>query len=690
MIIFRWRVFNAAKRRLARDSWHDSSVDNSGSSHERNICLGSCILLLFLSSADSAAQTAMQKILGPVTAPNTSPWSYYDIAEQGNARDVLGCGLTTYAPVIGSIAPGSVTFHAACNNYVGGTAVADFCPSSPDNVLMQWADGGGDTVYWHINGSTGGPPYNCSASPPTLTSNECGGGAATQIADGSSPYSLYHCASTGGLFGTCDNGWFPAQGWNYYDAVTAAYLYANRTGNSSDLTVARNYADLWWEWGWGGGTHIWQVNARLASPVGMFVRALDGKSGRFVNLYNDVVATTPGTFQPNTVSWDSREAGYQLMMIALGAIADPDSGRHSTYCSMLSTALGQILPGQDPAGFWAEKNNAFPYRPPGESPWRTGILARALAHSYDAMKDTSAAGCNNTTTASNILTALTKLGAWMYTHGYSSANRGLFYDADYVNIAQNNVGGAGTISVALASTTVTGTGSAFTSFFSVGDYIAINHADGQGWAYLIDSITDDTHLTIHTPFSNGGSMGGTTVGPGFDAVNETYTLSPAAPTNCGTGFSCWAGFGTTGGIQNGDRHNNIDAIWIMGWLYKTTLLPVWKARGDELFSAAYGGNADGPGGSAPCAGPACDNLQGDVYIESIRGCASNPGGPPCNPITNYGVGCANAINSQLSKYYGQGSGIGAADNYLAWRLVNNGSGTSVTKGVRITKGVRLQ
>jgi hypothetical protein len=140
------------------------------------------------------------------------------------------------------------------------------------------------------------------------------------------------------------------------------------------------------------------------------------------------------------------------------------------------------------------------------------------------------------------------------------------------------------------------------------------------------------------------------------ANGQPYYQTSRSFTSCrNAATACWP--------STGDRNNNRDLIWIHGWLYSVTHDIKYVTRGDEFFSASYGGPAGGPGTTGSCGGPACDGVETD-YMAAIHACAVNPT-LPCNGQTNYPSGNAFVF---LSKRWAQGSGIGGADNYLAWRL----------------------
>jgi len=104
-------------------------------------------------------------------------------------------------------------------------------------------------------------------------------------------------------------------------------------------------------------------------------------------------------------------------------------------------------------------------------------------------------------------------GAW--------ANGQLLIDVDYNGLYQNV---AGTVTLA-ASATVTGTGTAFLSALSVGQYLVFA-ADATQTPYQIKSISSDTSLTLTAPY--GGATGSTTATVSSDPLAFNLTVTDLA------------------------------------------------------------------------------------------------------------------------------------------------------------------
>ena len=615
------------------------------------------------------------------------------MAELGNANDIGQAAITDMANF--SLQPAAGTFSIAdgCNITLTGDAASEF--HTGDTAVVAWnaTDGAGTGRY---------PFFVGNISGNRITSgNQCG------LPPNMSPQSgltVYHlnCGQRGidGLT-ACDRwqyGNLNGNGWNFYDGAVALYRLYMRSSNPKYLTYFHQWSDFWWQWGLNeGGLVIY--TPRGVSLLGAFARALDGHPERFAPIYTTLKNSYDSRLGTVPDGNDNRESGYSLLFMAAGAKADPDPARHTWYCNAAATLSGYWLATIQPEGYWSEKNNQFPYDVPGVSPWREFSVLQGLARTYDVMNDASPAGCNNPNLATSILATLQPAAQFLYSYGRSSANRGIYYDVEHKADGLTGFGnqGPGNVSASLTSNQVTGTGTKFkTSFLAGTSYIGIyDSSTNSTWTYLVSSISDDTHLTIAANYGTQcvtGALGMTCAKT--DALSTNYYVTPPMPTNCASKASTCYGNGTPGKLQNGDINNNRDAIWIFGWLYNTTGDATYVNEGDELFAATYGGPAEGPGSNFPdapsaCGGPLCNNAQESDYSAGIHACAANPT-LPCNAFSNYGTTYyGNAIVS-TGKRWAQGSGIGGADNFLAWRAGYQGSGQCSGDSSNSREGSKLR
>jgi hypothetical protein len=630
---------------------------------------------------------SISDIIGPVTPINSGPWSAYDLTVKAEI-DLLEPAAMAYVPLAGSALPGTYTINHVSPITLTGTMAPGV--SMGDQILVAWngPDGAANTrllmtvasvagnvitttnnsglsdTVWNSSPLSGLTVYACSRCTVDIVDPMYGSGIL-----------VYSCP----YWGICgQNG---TAGWNYYDSSLAMYRTYLRTGNSTYLTYFRNFTDTWWEWAVQSGAYLGLNPPRWFSLVSQFVRALDigGSQGtaRLAAIYQNIFDNYTFNVGARLDGQDDREPGYTLIWTAVGARADPDPTRHASYCTMNTSLVNNAISVLSTSGlpYWPEKGNAFPYAMPGVSPWRLFSMTQGLARSYDVLIDTSSAGCNNPTLAASALTAIQGAAAFIYTSGYDSVNRDVFYDVQYPNDGRDFVTvshqGSGCV-VTSGSASVSCPSAQLQTDFVVGNFAGFETAGGQSWTGKIATLPTQTSMTL-TANWNGPMQTSTAYTGNFSAGSYTaiptdvgLTKSVAASTSCNSSASFCTGFGASQQMGFQDRSGNFDAIWIMGWLFKTTGATIWKTRGDDLFSAAYGGPITGsmitPG---PCGGPGCDGYMSG-YTNQLTGCGSNSNVPPCNPFNNQPANI-NAYSFQ-GRSLGQMDGIGGADNYLAWRL----------------------
>jgi hypothetical protein len=506
---------------------------------------------------------------------------------------------------------------------------------------------------------------------------------------------VYHCLrcdgdtphygiGSWGFAGAWDNG------YNFYDMGMALYRLYLRTGTTAYLTAFRNTTDIWFKWALKSAGYENVGTPRAASILSQFVRMLDPgdpQPQRFAPMYTMIQNNFTFHNQVFPDGFDNREPGYMLLFAAAGSIADPDATRHAAYCTMTSDAANLWITSYAANGslhYFPEKPGPYPYTTGGVSPWRQFATFQGLALAYDSFADTSAAGCNNTTLATNILNLLKDTVPWAYTLGHDSVTRGIYYD---VNFVANGLNGRdvlgpqhGTVDVTLDSPSVVGHSSQFLTDYNCNgtDYFGAETAPGSVWTHLVASCTDDTHLTLATNWGtqcvNSYATGSLIVICGVTATGQTpYKANPYSTSCNSDATNC-----PTAGDINSDR----DLVWIMGWMYKTTGLSAYQTYGNELLAVSSGGPASGPGAMDACSGPSCSSTETD-YIQSLRGCAfinvvpcNSSNNNTCKVGTDGGcedpnpcptTGCFNqAPVFYRSKRYAQMSGIGGADNSLSW------------------------
>lgn len=608
----------------------------------------------------------MREMIGPVTKWGTTAWSWYDIAEMANG-DVLGAGLVLPASG-GTALSGTVTL-SPCNG----------CPSEVNPVTVT----GSGTTF--TSDFTVGDYIWIWWDPP---SEAAGSGRAwftvVTITDDTHMIlsNYYHRLPLGTYSGVQYSkptaadlqGWghgYPGtNNWNFYDNVLAFYRLYYRTGIDTYRTYARNLADAWWQYSLDYGyedNFLWIFKSLL----GMMVRAEDGGSASMwpgLATYLEAKTTFNALSAPvaQGYSIDARERGYEMEFDAMLAMMSPDSGVRSTMCGYVTKGVNYLFaPAQWDDGGWYNDtyaaNAGYPYAGPGSFPWHMGVSANGLAMAVEAMGPSY---CNDATTRATALATLKKALDYIYTIGRDSVARGEYYSTNFYANGQPGTypDGAttetGTVSGSSGGTAITGSGTSFnTRYLCNGtDYIAI---DSLRKVYLVASCADATHLTI-----SGATLSA-------DVTTSTFQRAPAMPSSCNSSASYCEGTGDRALI------NTLTAAF--GHYYALTGDPTYKTRGDEFFSAAYGGTGDGPGGTAAPAGPDADGTIAQNYIDALPSCSVSA--PPCG---GYGLSTYNVYG----KGFGQGSGTGGASSYLGFRETLF-QPAAISGGVKLSGGATL-
>ena len=606
---------------------------------------------------------ALDRVLGPLTLSGTSPWPYYDIGERELA-DTIATAALANPPALGTPLSGTSTLCVSCGvgGFVGlvGSGTHYTAEVTANTFLIvEWNSSDGPGTGRFV-------PSVLSVQDDTHLTLQYFG--LPGLIASSSPLSGLSVARVPPYTATFDAAWWGMNGgagsnsWNYYGVTVALYRLYYRTGLTKYLISAEQFADYWWQWAIDHGASGNSLTPRSTDLQGQFLRAMDGHPERLpglfalVSYFETQADYSVGQDCGGVPRCDQREAGYTRQAAAYGAIAD--AANHATYCGWLQNSVINSNPNnrgenggtpawianQLAAGNWYENDFLWSngYLDPGSgmSPWRIGIAIMSHQLAYDLLNDTSSAGCNNPALAVSLLPAITAAVDWVWNAGRSTVNRGIYYDVNYAASPLLTTDPPGKVSVSNGSTMVTGAGTTFTTDFTAGtSWIGFF---GPQTGYLVTAIADDTHLTMATPYGSQAESGNLS-GAGFAAA-------PSSFTNCGGGTANYCNTGYTSGSlapPNGDRNLTRFPPGLTGWAYLRTGNPKYLSWGDEWFSAAFGGPADGPNGVLPCGGPACDGLQTDWATDVFTGDTA---------FTN------------LGKDFGEGSGAPGAQTYLAARL----------------------
>ncbi len=645
----------------------------------------------------SDVPVGLQYLVGPLTPWGSScdPWPWYDVAEVANANVLMA---TYAAPVSGRTAmPGTITVNPTQHNptitgsgthFTTDCAGLSYAPNAPScNGALAW-------LWWNAEGGTGNGRYvvylSVTDNTHATVSNMYNYGAPAPYAG--MHYSIANPAEVQIPFSNAQNGAGGSYSWDYYDNVIAFYRLYYRTGITAYLTYARQLADDWWLYALDHGYASSPSFPRLLGIPGMMARAIDGHPERWAGIENEVPAYSWSPPSP-AGNLDFRETGYGTSFLALETALDPNvtgsPSNQQAYCNSLSSSINNFWSSVLSFGYKTlsySVNQSYPTYGYEVEPWQLPITATGFRDAYRAASGV----CNDTATASAAMNDLIQTVTYVYQYGavgYRSipaANGGGIGRPSLAYMIGTPATGEtahqpcatgwgglspctnGTVSIANGGLTVTGVGTNFTSMFGCNgtDYIGIVsevQAAGYGGVHLVVSCQSDTQLTVAS------------TDPGVAAVSGSYWQeSPAdASTDCAPSMSAYC-------YETYNPDQSTDAAGIYGWVYQATNNGQYKLWGDDMFSAAYGGPAGGPGTlgspSGPMSAAYSNNNYGAPqpitdaygYISALPSC--NYSSPPCGGV-NY-----EPLQTPVhwGKDFGIGSGwAGAMDNYLAYRLMGS-------------------
>lgn len=585
----------------------------------------------------STGDSTLDDILGPI--PNETGWGFFDEAEL-DIVNALGAAISDTANQ-----PDYSTQRSS------GTCTLDDIDSITCTGGITGV-GGGDyvVVTWTtVDGAGTGRMYGPVQTVDDADTITIGSGASYGMADVqcSNTYpctigQVYARKTPSGNFGFgqwsgYDNNAFGTNSWNYYGGPLAYARAWVRTGRSTYLEYFRTAALLHWQWGIDhfGAKGEPRVRDLASTILYMHDQSITSWWAPMEAFIEDGVTRWGIVDAP--VTGDKRESGYVLEHTALAARHDPDSGRHATYCTSVEdqvTEFNSALISIDGThGYWPEdlafNTNFYPTKPPGNSPWRTDLAVKGMMRAYDVLIDTTAAGCDNATLAADALASIQKVLNWWTDYGtytytgmdYEANHRAVYYEIHFETRSRRTSGaevsyGTGTIACTNGSTACTGTGTSFTteisSTFCNGTkwmlLVGPTGTAGSGQVVKVASCADATHLTLTSNWT-GATFSG-----------STFVPADPADTDCGDSL---ADFCSQAGSLPYDLTRLMPQPF--GWMAAKTYDTAWLSTGEELFSTAAGGPADGYGGVDSCSAPAgvtCSNEVTDWTVVLSSGVGS--------------------------------------------------------------------
>lgn len=592
---------------------------------------------------------AMEQFTGPMLRSGLSPWPWYDIAEKANG-DILWNANSI--PDTGTMLTGTVSLSpcAGCASEVNPVTMTGTGTHFTTELIA------GSSVIW----LWWNPPGEAAGSGRQLAT------VTTITDDTHATLNMYYHRLPLGTYTDIQaskpvagqlQGWgheYPnTTNWNFYDNVLAMYRLYYRTGLTNYLTGAQTLADRWYVYGL---DHFKETGFLwiYKSMIGMALRATDAHPEWWPAFSDYLVKRSTFPSSPVSVGYslDGRERGYELGADAAVAMGDSDPTRRAAVCALIVKGINNLFaPAQQADGSWYDDlysaNSSYAYAGPGSLPWHQAVTAEGLGYAYEALGPSY---CNDPTTRATALSVWQKVLYFIYTQGRAS-NRGMYYSINYYANGQpgtwptGSTTETGTVSGTSGTTAIVGSGTSFSTRYlcNGGDYIAINSIRK---VFKVMSCSDDTHLTIdaNLPSTVSGS---------------TFQRSPQMPNSCSPSDALYC-------EGSGDRALINTSTGAFGHYYQVTGDSAYKTFGDELFSAAYGGAADGPGGSLSPGGPAADGSTAGNYIDALPAC--NVSAPPCG---GYGISTYNVYG----KGFGQGSGTGGASAFLGYRTTPSPTNT---------------
>jgi hypothetical protein len=619
-------------------------------------------------------------IVGPLTpwGSDCDLWPWYDQAEIGDALSIKKLFGTIPASIT---TPGAGTITISVDGSQTASAVGtgtNFTTACAGGSCANWMV----LVWW--NAPLGSSPVLPAGATGrniqrilTVTDNthiHMDGGSYKYIPPAGSSANVKY--SLVGDFDTIVGniatafGWRaqPPYSWNYYDTVTALYRIYYRTGVTQFRDFARQLADVWYTYAFDQGYDS-VVTPRNILLSGIMIRALDGQPDYWTGIETEMAASIAvwgwGTSVPSPQgNFDPRETGFLLSFAGQDAKLNPTTTNRATYCTLLNNGIQfRLGPSQLANGNIADnefvQNSGFPAYAQigGSEPWILGTTDNGIKEAYRAMIDPAV--CNNPTRAAQALSIMGKLLTYQYQYGVTGTRSippangggrgagGFAYKVDYEASGEDdhNDSPAGTVTRA-TSTTLTGSGTSFTSAYPAGfgpcDGSTMIAISAIGQVLRVTACPDNTHLTL----------GDTMVGTATAANYQTVIRDGTTGAGCNPSLATWC-FGA------GNTDLPVLLPGIFGWYYQQTGIRIYKLWAEDMFAASYGGPAGGPGTTGSPVGPGSSGqtVGSGGYTSPLPACSVSS--PPCG----------GANGNHYSKDFGDGSGSGAGSNFLAFRLM---------------------
>jgi hypothetical protein len=436
--------------------------------------------------------------------------------------------------------------------------------------------------------------------------------------------------------------------YNFYDAVQSMYSLYYSTGDDAYQTMARNLADLWWI---NFLDHGYNVNAQSRDVAlgGMILRALDGRP----EMWPGILAAADLQYQawinsklPGSYACvDCREQGYAAYDVVLIAGTHPDEATRAAYLGKANAAALYFSNVSTIDGWWGEDFGALSWGWPngytglGTSPWRTvAIPLRGFVKLHQLTHDPT------------LFSMIQRAVDFDIAHRDVDC-KGYYYSVMYKSQQTWESLPPGKVDATNGSTTITCTAGQSCSFTQGTNYFRCNGTDtinipvntAQGlrtYGYVVSSCQSDTSLTIATPYEQDTASG------------LSFTRGALNTPTCAWGGHDCEGGGCTD-VPSSTSARELAAIDIanIGYVYAQTGISSYKSAGDAQFAASFGSTGGGPG---------TDGGSGELYD-----------------------------TTHVGKNLGFNTGFGAAQTYLAYRLMGSQPPGMRTRGEK-TRSAKIQ
>lgn len=449
----------------------------------------------------------------------------------------------------------------------------------------------------------------------------------------------------------------PGDGTNYYEAILALARLWQATGLSVFRDDFRTYCNNHWKYAANEG-----YTSAKPRNAGLHLRAACAADNHpewwdsMIYAYRGLMqAYNPTSTRVTTdAGQDLREEAYVLRGASNVILATTNADHKTELCTYvknwITNTWDQNYFEEDGRGYWPENLEYYSLVVYGRrgngkwgaSAWRGGAMS-GIAYDYARRAMLS---CGETALAATMQTKFLAVAQWLYDIGRYS-DGGMFYGIGNTSQSASAYAGddfrtATSITVTNGSTTVTGVGSSFQTWFTCdgNDYFVPLVPNGEREVWRVASCQSQTQITLTAAYSKSTQ------------VVTTIVLGRPPDTSCAP--SLWTGCDKrigSGVRSTRDYSHNGSAVACVAYYLSGN--PTYQTQCEYWSGKALGGPALGPWTTVACAGPQCDGDRNNA-MEGITNCTATGNAAPC--CVNISGGCSGT--NRQSKYWGETSGYG--------------------------------